>query len=198
MDHLEPGKSLNKTYCFTGQDDGEKILYVIHRHWFDILVQFIFLIAGLFLVGGSFFFFTVLYPDLLGDVRPTFFYFVESFLLLILWFFAFLVWIDYYLDVWIVTDKRIVNIDQRGLFVREMSELHLFRIQDVTSEVQGFFPSMLNYGDVYVQSAGTVERFVFEKVPDPYAVKDILMDLTRDTRQEEVEFIQSAFEGKKM
>jgi len=90
-----------------------------------------------------------------------------------------------------------VNIEQKGLFVRSMSEIFLFRIQDTTSEVKGFFPSMFNYGDVFVQSAGEQERFLFHKVPDPYGIKDRLMDMARDSHQEEVEFMEGAFQGGK-
>lgn len=193
---MVPNRTLNKTCAFEGQDHDEEILYVIHRHWFNIFIQFIPFILGLLLVVGTFIGFGLLYPELLGNIDRTLFLFIENTLLVFLWFFAFLIWIDYYLDVWIITNKRIVNIEQKGLFVRSMSEIFLFRVQDTTSEVRGFFPSMLNYGDVFVQSAGEQERFLFHKVPDPYAIKDIIMDMARDTRQEEMEFIESAFQQK--
>ncbi len=187
-----------KTCRFEGQDDDEEILFVIHRHWFNILVQFLPLAVGLLAVGGSFLLFGVFFPELLGNVDRALFSFIESTLLIFLWFFGFLVWIDYYLDIWIITNKRIVNIEQRGLFMRSMSEIFLFRIQDTTSEVNGFFPSILGYGDVYIQSAGEQERFLFHKVPNPYDIKDTIMDMARDMHGEEMEFVKEAFhQGKK-
>lgn len=191
---MTPNKSLTRSCSFEGQDSDEEILFVIHRHWFNILVQFIPFAFGLLAVIGIFVFFMFVSPDSLESVDPRFFAFIESVLLIFLWIFAFLIWIDYYLDVWIITNKRIVNIEQKGLFVRSMSELYLFRVQDTTSEVKGFFPSMLNYGDVFVQSAGEQERFQFHKIPDPYAVKDTIMDMAQDTHQEEVEFMEENFQ----
>lgn len=191
---MTPNKELTRTCSFEGQDRDEEILYVIHRHWFNILVQFIPFVLGLIAVLAVFVFFFFIYPDAFAALDRRFFAFVESVLLIFLWIFAFLIWIDYYLDVWIITNKRIVNIEQKGLFVRSMSELYLFRVQDTTSEVKGFFPSMLNYGDVFIQSAGEQERFQFHKIPDPYAVKDTIMDMARDTHQEEIEFMEENFQ----
>ncbi|MGB2791739.1 MAG: PH domain-containing protein, partial [Candidatus Moraniibacteriota bacterium] len=176
MSMMTPNKELTRSCSFEGQDADEEILYVIHRHWFNIFVQFIPFILGLFVVLSVFVFFFFIYPDAFVTIDRRLFAFVESMLLIFLWLFAFLIWIDYYLDVWIITTKRIVNIEQKGLFVRSMSELYLFRVQDTTSEVKGFFPSMLNYGDVFIQSAGEQERFQFHKIPDPYSVKDTIMD----------------------
>ena len=89
---------------------------------------------------------------------------------LYIWLFAFASYVDYYLDVWIVTNQRIIDIEQKGLFSRVVAEQKIDRIQDVTSEIKGFFSTMLDYGNVYVQTAGEKERFVFKQVPAPYQV----------------------------
>lgn len=69
--------------------------------------------------------------------------------------------IDYYLDVYIITNERIVNIEQNGFFKREISELHLHQIQDVSAKVNGFLPTIMHYGDVFIQTAAERENFVF-------------------------------------
>jgi len=89
---------------------------------------------------------------------------------------AFLIWIDYYFDVWIITTERVINVEQKGMFSRRVSELSYAKVQDITTEVLGFLPSMLNYGDVYVQTAGEQERFVFRTVSDPYHIKNIIAE----------------------
>ncbi|MFH1171086.1 MAG: PH domain-containing protein, partial [bacterium] len=74
-------------------------------------------------------------------------------------------WVDYYLDIWILSTKRIVNIEQRGLFSRVVSELLLDKVQDVTVEVHGVIPTMLHYGDIMIQTAGESPRFHFDDIP---------------------------------
>jgi hypothetical protein len=79
--------------------------------------------------------------------------------------FAFANFVDYYLDVWIVTNMRIINIEQKGLFSRETSEKELDKMQDITTDVEGFWATVLNYGDIHIQTAATETRFVFKQIP---------------------------------
>ncbi|MFZ2681679.1 MAG: PH domain-containing protein [Patescibacteria group bacterium] len=86
---------------------------------------------------------------------------------------------DYWLDVWIVTNERVINSEQHGLFNRLASEVQLEQIQDITSETKGFLETFLTYGDVYVQTAGERERFRFKNVDNPDDVKITISDLVR-------------------
>lgn len=165
---------------FSGQHEGEQILSVIHRHWFNILSHFFIIFFFLLILIGSFLFFPFFFSEFSGVAYWRFFLFLENTFFLFLWLFGFLLWVDYYFDVWIVTNERIINIEQKGLFVREMSELHFASVQDVTSEVIGVIPTILNYGDVTVQTAAEKGRFVFRQVPDPYKVKDLVIRLAKE------------------
>jgi len=89
---------------------------------------------------------------------------------LYIWLFFYRSFLDYYLDVWVVTNHRIINIELQGLFNRVVAEQKLFRVQDVTTEQKGFLALFFNYGDVHIQTAGTKERFVFEQISTPNKV----------------------------
>ena len=78
-----------------------------------------------------------------------------------------------------------MNIDQKGLFSRVVSELELEKIQDVTTDVRGMIPTFLNFGDLFVQTAAEQVRFRFHNVPDPYAVKDLIMNLQNKSEARE-------------
>lgn len=131
----------------------------------------------------------ILFPDIMLISGGNLFIFFEVSWAMFIWILFFILWIDYYFDVWIVTNKRIVNINQKGLFVRNVSELELENIQDITTEVKGVIPTFLNYGDVFIQTAAEKERFVFQNVPDPYKVKDLIMNLQEKMEhQEDTEF----------
>ena len=90
---------------------------------------------------------------------------------------------DYYLDTWIVTNERIINIEQKGLFKRIISTLHLNQVQDVTAETKGFLNTFLTYGDVYIQTAGTRERFNFKTVDNPEEVKHTIIKLVEEDKR---------------
>ena len=55
---------------------------------------------------------------------------------------------------------------------------HFFsRIQEVTYKVAGMGGTFFNYGDVLIQNAGAIPNFVFEDVPQPAHVAQILEEL---------------------
>lgn len=173
-------------YHFENQHEKEEILDIIHRHWFGIFLHFVSIILITLFLLGSFLLQPLLFPQMNGAGTARFFSFIQNTLFIFIWLYGFLIWIDYYFDVWIITNERVVNIEQKGLFVRVVSELRFDRIQDVTSTVTGLIPTVLNYGDVAVQTAAEEERFVFRQVPDPYHIKDLLMKLSKSSMNEDL------------
>lgn len=169
-------------FHFAGQRENEEVLEIIHRHWFDILSRFLFILFFSFLLFIGFVLLFFLFPDFLDTTQKQFFIFIENTFFIFIWLFGFLTWIDYYFDTWIITNQRIVNIEQKGLFDRHISELNFRNIQDVTTSVDGILPTVLNFGDVSIQTAAEEERFLFRMVPDPYRVKDIIMKKTEHIR----------------
>ena len=153
------------TFHFKGQRDGEEVLQILRRHWFDIFLQ----LFWAFLILAFLTFISTALPSLFPAISKApyknLFTFLENLFLLLIWIISFVIWVDYYFDVWIVTNKRVVNIEQKGLFSRNVSELELEKIQDITTEVHGLIPTFLNYGDVFIQTAGERERFLFVKYP---------------------------------
>lgn len=183
---------ISSRYHFRGQHENEEVLRVIHRHWFDILTHFFAILTLSILLVAGLFAFPLLFPDIVGAKNARLFLFVENTFFILLWLFGFLLWIDYYFDVWIITSERIINIEQKGLFVRHISELGFSRIQDVTAEVEGILPTVLNYGDVLVQTAGEETRFTFRQVPDPYRVKDMVMKLSKSALNDDLRKVAEA------
>jgi len=98
--------------------------------------------------------------------------------------FTLFIWMTNYLSVWTITTRRIISRKQNGLFSRTVSELELYRVQDITSEQKGFWPTVLNYGDLYIQTAGEEERFVFKNFANPTGISRIIQKLDEDAKHE--------------
>lgn len=167
---------------FPGQDPEEQIILFVRRHWF-VLVRQVVLFGGLALVPlAAQFGLNRVAPGLLADSQSLGGVFVRL-LFDLFWLFLLLLtfahWIDYYLDYWVVTDRRVVSIEQSGLFSRTVAQLNLSRVQDATAEVHGVLPTFLHYGNAFIQSAGEETRFVFEEVPNPNKVVALVMELHR-------------------
>lgn len=91
--------------------------------------------------------------------------------------------LDFYFDIVIVTDRRLVDIDQEQLFYRRISELALEDVEDVTATVKGFLPTMFNYGCVEVQTAGEQNKFIMENILHPREVSAIIQDLSEQSKR---------------
>lgn len=166
-----------RRYLFPGQQPDEKIFMVVREHWVHFAQKlglwFIFVIA--------FFLFRRYVPAMLpqlfegtmGQITSLFEQVYGVFLITAL----FIIWIMYYLNIQIITNLRIVDIDQVGLFHHEMSELHIDKIEDVTSQVQGVIGTIFDYGDVYVQTAAAIDKFEFTNVPHPARLEKLILDL---------------------
>ena len=84
---------------------------------------------------------------------------------------------DFYYDVWIITNWRIIDCDQQGLFRRNISSiLNLDHIQDIQTTVVGIIKTVLDYGNIEVQTAAAKREFIFEDVAHPRQVEKMVRD----------------------
>jgi Bacterial PH domain len=95
--------------------------------------------------------------------------------LLVVWTSAWGAFTRYFLNLWVLTNARIVNIKQRRFFSREVSSLFLSRIQDVTTNVSGLLPSLLGIGNIKAQTAAEDVEFVMNGIPNPEHMRDLIL-----------------------
>lgn len=172
---------------FPGQRSDEKIIIITRRHWIQMVFALL-TVAGIvgvyFLILGLLLIFTPLeWTGLAG----TFLTGLTGIVLLMFWLFLFVKFIDYYLDLWILTNNRIVQVKQDNLFSRQIGEFDLLTVQDVSSQVKGILGTFLGYGTIFVQTAGTRELFLFKYIPNPNEIEKQILDeqarLEHKTRQ---------------
>jgi len=162
---------------FPSQLDDEKIYLVVREHWFYLFLK---ILVWVFFAAALIFFNRLgqqnlpgLFEGTWGDITSLFIQIYTMFLTLSL----FLIFIFWYLNIQIITNLRVVDVDQVGLFSHVISELHIDKIEDVTSEVDGVFGTIFNYGHVFVQTAAEIGQFEFTHVPFPHDIQKIVLDL---------------------
>lgn len=167
-------------------EENEAVLTVVRKHWFIILTD---LLGTFFMILFPFFvmFFLATMPNLipaainLHSHLPLIAFGVSIWLLFSL-LAGFMVWTHYYLDLWVVTDHRIIVIDQVHFFNRKVSSFRLERLQDIKVIVKGIIPTFLNFGTIHAHTAGTDEdNFTTSGLPDPRGLQSIIQKAT-DTR----------------
>lgn len=166
-------------------EPGENILLEVRRHMFilygRVAALLVFFFAPLLFVPGIA---AVIDRITGGDFGGI----VSGFLFLLwclfLWVLFFYYWTDYYLDVWVITNRRIFDIEQKGVFRRDISVTRLEQVQDVTVSVNGVFATFLHFGDIHIHTAGgelhgvgnnLEPGFTIKNAANPMFVKETIM-----------------------
>ncbi len=82
----------------------------------------------------------------------------------------------YHQNYLLVTNKNITEVLQRTLFNRQVSELSMANIEDISSFQKGVFATMFNYGTMVVETAGEQNNFIFTFCPRPSYHCKVLLD----------------------
>jgi hypothetical protein len=177
-------------------ESSEAIIKVVRKHWFIIVSELfgVFLMVLLPFVCILFF---LMLPELipsninLSNYSPLIAYAISIWLLLSIMT-GFMIWTHYYLDLWVVTDRRIIVIDQINFFNRKVSSFRLERLQDIKVAVNGILATFLNFGTIRAQTAGAAENnFTSTDLPDPRGLQATIQKAT-DARLEHLHRNQPA------
>lgn len=154
----------------------ETIIFQVRKHWFVLLTQvFVVVIAGILPLVGYLFF---LHADIFSIFKenstlpvPTLVALYTAWLILI-WMALFSIWTNYYLDIWTLTNKRLIAVDQQDLFHRHTSSFRLERLQDMSVEFHGIIETFLDFGTIEADTAGhNGENFRVSGIPKPRELK---------------------------
>ena len=153
---------------------GEHILKKVRKYWFVLFKDAI----GIFLVGTiPPVFVGILLTLVHGLSGPAVALFVFGSLvwLLITWMALATVWTNYFLDLWIITEHRVIYIEQVRFFVREIRTLPIERMQDIDVRYNNILETLLDFGTLRVQSAGAIPNdIMMPGVPHPHEVRNIM------------------------
>lgn len=149
---------------FDGQRDGEQLLFIFRRH----------------IIAMRKGFYLLLIPFVLTSIPPLIWQSnLELFLLplgglalgLVLFSYHFMMW---YFTVYIVTDQRIRQITQKGFFGKDVVELRLSKIQNISYNIPGFTGEIFKFGTIVIQTF--VGDLVIRNVEHPDKVYNQLQD----------------------
>ncbi len=160
---------------FADQFDDEEVLFIFRKH--PIVMRKGLIVAALGLLVGP------LYTLVLTYTRPNnspslgFFFgsLAASFVLATLLFLP--SWITWHFSVFIVTDQRLIQITQKGLFHRSVVDMGLAQIQMVNYQVAGLAQTMFGFGTIMMQTF--VGDLVIHTVHHPATIQKKLLEILR-------------------
>ena len=149
---------------FEGQRPGEQVLFVFRRHIIAMRKGFYLLLVPLLITA---------IPPLIWQQNLSLFLLPLGGLLLglLLFSYQFVMW---YFTVYIVTDQRIRQMVQKGFFGRNVVELRLSKIQNISYNIPGFSGELFHFGTIVIQTI--VGDLVIHKVERPEEIYYKLQD----------------------
>jgi len=92
--------------------------------------------------------------------------------------------LNWYFNINIISSERVIDIDFYELIYREVTDAELDKIQDVTHNMGGLLGILFNFGNIYIQTAGTKPEIEFLNVPRPAEVASVLRRLREEASHE--------------
>jgi hypothetical protein len=167
--HLYP-----RGISFKDQEENEEIILFLRRHFITNIswICIAFIIA---VIPTVLFFYRNFFP--IPPLPAIFNLFAFLFYFIVIGAYIYTNFISWYFNVSLVTPIRIIDIEFTDLIYHDMAVTKLNLIEDITYAQAGTLRSFFDYGDFYVQTAGSKERFSFLAIPQPEHVLDIVENL---------------------
>jgi len=167
---------------FQGEDADEEIILLMRAHIVTNVKWFLITLALLA--------FPLILAPLVGSLNFLGFSGAGTGIVaLIFWYlaiftYAFINFLYWYFNVYIVTNERVVDIDWYSILYHKTSSTRISKIQDVSVTRVGVFAGVFDYGDIHIQTAAEEANFEFAAVPHPELVKDKLEELMEEEEKE--------------
>lgn len=175
---------LEKSTYYPGQKSKEEVIMFIRRHKIAY-VKWVFILFVMFLVPAVFLPILISNGSVVFTDSNKYWYLIVSSAYAMTILAVFLTsWIDFYLDVTIITKEHLINIRQDDLFTRSVAEQSLLRVQDVSARMEGFWQTFFRFGTVYVETAGEQPNFRMVNIPNPHVVASTIMQIHEELIEE--------------
>jgi hypothetical protein len=153
---------------FNDQFDDEEVLLLFRKH--PVVMRKAIVVASVALLLGTL-------PAL---IKPTFEVFFGGLGLgfLLAFLIMFYSWISWNFSVFIVTNIRLIQVTQKGLWTRSVVDIGLDKIQTISFEIHGMQETLLGFGTIVVQTY--VGELVIHDVHHPKKIQKRMSEILRE------------------
>ncbi len=161
-------------------DDNEQLLQEVRKHWFGrVVLEF----TGL-MISAAIAVITVLLSkgmgDDFGDLAPKLFVMIGLFMAILGVGVTAVLSILYRNNVIYVTNEKLAELQYKGIFNRNISQLSIGDVQDITVKQNGPFPYFFNYGTLTIETSGEQQNYTFTYVPNPHETCNAIVQAHED------------------
>jgi membrane protein YdbS with pleckstrin-like domain len=85
----------------------------------------------------------------------------------------------WYFHVGIITNQRAIDIDFPSTLFKSVTIAELRDVQEVTTKAVGYIGAVFNFGDIFIQTAGTRANIEFHNAPQPSQIVKVINELSQ-------------------
>ena len=157
-------------------EPGEEVLTVVHRSIIGLLGIYLVAVVAVAAITGLI---VALSPDTFKTSNMNISGSLSAIIVLSAVLLALILFVATYVyrqSRLLVTDRSLVQVMQKTLFIRKVSRLSMSNVEDASEEQRGIISNIFNYGTLTVQTAGTMDNFIFTLCPNPTVLADKIIE----------------------
>ncbi len=157
-------------FTFEGQRTDEDVIFVLKQHpWVLSNAGFIGVVLVIVLILA------ILFWGLSA---------ITSIVIILIVLFVFVYggyrWFLYNNSLYILTNQRMIIMEQANLFSRRLNETELDKIQNMVAEIKGPIKTFLNFGNIKITTAGVDPIIIIKNVENPYEVQQKIIKYSKN------------------
>jgi len=160
---------------FADQREGEEIIYCFMEHWINVFTRALKFLILTSVFAGALFIIFYLYNDRVIDDEMTKWSLLSVFVVyLFLFHRATLNMFDLLMNIYIITNTRIIIVDKDLFFRDDKKIVDLRKIHDISSTKNGLFQNIFNYGNIEIVLASTNGVIEIKSIPRPSEIVEMI------------------------
>ncbi len=158
---------------FKDQGQNEEVLLTMRAHpatilpfFFNAFIFFMLIFISNFFIAPFLTSFQLLY--------------INVFFILFIFMYVWVGIVNWYFNIGIVSNQQIIDVDFSVTGNKELTRTKLSHVEDMTLKTGGFFPGLFDYGNIFIQTAGSEVNTEFINVSHPGEVQHIIQNILEE------------------
>lgn len=153
----------------------EEVVMTVRRHWIIYIFLTLHFLLAIIL--------TLIIFILFGANLWTYMWLIIFWLFISL--FLYIKWLDHELDLFVITNNRIIWVDQQWFLNRSLWECNLWQVQDMKSQTRWLLSNIFDYGTLTIQTAWNASNFQMDYAPKVIQTARKALNIVDDYRDTE-------------
>lgn len=150
----------------------EVVITTVKRHWIVYFILWIYFLIALIVSITTY---TILWIN-------SFIHLLNIIFWMVFFIFLYIEWLNHELDMYVVSNNRIIWIEQISFLNRTVSECNLWQVQEVNSKTSWLFANILNYWTLSIQTAWNKTTLQMDFCPDSIQQARKVLNIVDDYR----------------